>query len=141
MSMPQDPIRVGIAGLGRSGWAIHAQLLAPLTGKFQIAAVTDEDETRRAEAIERFDCQAYLTFDELIADPAIELVVVALPSFLYVPRLRLEVDRLRAPCSKCVRSAQIFSTYSTAKKWSRFARAAAAAPCTPSFRMSSKKSL
>jgi len=81
--MPQDPIRVGIAGLGRSGWAIHAHLLAPLTDEFQIVAVNDEDSARCAEAIERFDCQAYPTYDELIADPAVEMVVVALPSFLH----------------------------------------------------------
>src|SRR5262245_22459526 len=71
--MPPDPIRVGIAGLGRSGWAIHAHLLAPMTDKYQIVAVTDEDANRRAEAIDRFDCQAYETFDELNADPAVEL--------------------------------------------------------------------
>jgi predicted dehydrogenase len=81
----QDPIRVGIAGLGRSGWAIHAHLLAPLTEKFQIVAVTDEDATRRGEAIDRFDCQAYPTYDELLADHAVELVVVSLPSFLHAP--------------------------------------------------------
>ncbi len=83
--MPQDPIRVGIAGLGRSGWAIHAHLLAPLTDKYQIVAVTDEDASRRAEAVERFDCQAYLAFDELLADPAVELIIVSLPSFLHAP--------------------------------------------------------
>jgi predicted dehydrogenase len=83
--MPQDPIRVGIAGLGRSGWAIHANLLAPLTEEFQVVAVTDEDASRRAEAIERFDCQAYETYDELIADSSVELVVVSLPSFLHAP--------------------------------------------------------
>lgn len=78
-----DPIRVGIAGLGRSGWAIHAHLLAPLTEQFQIVAVTDEDPTRRREAVERFNCRAYTTYDELLADPDIELMVVALPSFLH----------------------------------------------------------
>lgn len=83
--MPEDPIRVGIAGLGRSGWAIHAHLLAPITDKFQVVAVTDEDENRRAEAIERFRCQAYENFDELLADRNVELVVVALPSFLHAP--------------------------------------------------------
>jgi predicted dehydrogenase len=83
--MPQDPIRVGIAGLGRSGWAIHAHLLAPLTEEFQVVAVTDEDAARRNEAIERFDCQAYPTFDQLLADPAVELIVVSLPSFLHAP--------------------------------------------------------
>jgi predicted dehydrogenase len=81
--MPQDPIRVGIAGLGRSGWAIHANLLAPLTDKYQIVAVADEDEKRRAEANERFGCQTHLTFDQLVADANVELIIVALPSFLH----------------------------------------------------------
>ena len=81
--MPDAPIRVGIAGLGRSGWAIHAHLLAPLTDQYQVVAVVDEDPTRRTEAVNRFDCQAYTQFDELLADPAVELVVVALPSFLH----------------------------------------------------------
>jgi predicted dehydrogenase len=78
-----DPIRVGIAGLGRSGWAIHAHLLAPLTDHFQIVAVTDEDPTRRDEAITRFACRAYGTYDALLADDDVELVIVALPSFLH----------------------------------------------------------
>lgn len=78
-----DPIRVGIAGLGRSGWDIHARLLAPLSEQYQVVAVLDADEKRRQEAIDRFDCQAYTEYDALLADPAVELVVVALPSFLH----------------------------------------------------------
>jgi predicted dehydrogenase len=81
--MPQEPVRVGIAGLGRSGWDIHANLLAPLTEHYRVVAVVDAAAERRAEAIERFDCQAYTGYDELLADPAVELVVVALPSFLH----------------------------------------------------------
>ena len=57
--MTQTPIRVGIAGLGRSGWDIHAHLLAPLNAQFQVVAVVDADPARRAEAVDRFDCQAY----------------------------------------------------------------------------------
>jgi scyllo-inositol 2-dehydrogenase (NADP+) len=83
-----DPIRVGIAGLGRSGWAIHAHLLAPLTDQYQtdqyqIVAVVDDDPARRAEAQARFACRAYTQFDDLLADPNVELVIVALPSFLH----------------------------------------------------------
>ena len=81
--MPQGPIRVGIAGLGRSGWDIHASLLAPLSDQYQVIAVVDDDADRRAEAVERFDCQAYTGYAQLLADPAVELVVVALPSFLH----------------------------------------------------------
>ncbi len=81
--MSEDKIRVGIAGLGRSGWDIHARLLAPLTEQYQIVAVLDADPVRRQEAIDRFDCLAYTDYAELIQDPAVEAVVVALPSFLH----------------------------------------------------------
>lgn len=80
------PIRVGIAGLGRSGWGIHARLLDPLREKFQVAAVVDDDPARREEAVERFDCMAYENYADLLADKAVELVVVALPSFLHAER-------------------------------------------------------
>jgi predicted dehydrogenase len=81
--MNSDQIRVGIAGLGRSGWDIHAKLLEPLADHYQVVAVVDADEKRRQEAVDRFDCQAYVEYDELLADPAVELVVVSLPSFLH----------------------------------------------------------
>ncbi|MCB0116752.1 MAG: Gfo/Idh/MocA family oxidoreductase [Caldilineaceae bacterium] len=78
-----DPIRVGIAGLGRSGWSIHARLLAMLPEKFSVVAVVDADETRRNEAVDRFDCMAYTSYGDLLADPAVELVILALPSHLH----------------------------------------------------------
>jgi scyllo-inositol 2-dehydrogenase (NADP+) len=81
--MNPEPIRVGIAGLGRSGWDIHAKLLEPLAAEYQVVAVVDADAARRQEAIDRFDCQAYTGYEQLLADPAVELVVVALPSFLH----------------------------------------------------------
>ena len=81
--MPPVPIRVGIAGLGRSGWDIHANLLAPLPDRFQIVAVVDDSAERRDQAVERFDCQAYTAYDDLVRDPAVELLVVALPSYLH----------------------------------------------------------
>lgn len=81
--MTTSPIRVGIAGLGRSGWDIHAKLLQPMGDRYRIVAVTDADATRRLEAVERFDCLAYANFNDLINDKAVELVVVSLPSFLH----------------------------------------------------------
>lgn len=77
------PIRVGIAGLGRSGWNIHARLLEPLADRYQIVAVADADAARRDEAVARFDCMAYSHSADLLADPAVELLVVALPSHLH----------------------------------------------------------
>ncbi|GIV80235.1 MAG: hypothetical protein KatS3mg050_4629 [Litorilinea sp.] len=81
--MNQEPIRVGIAGLGRSGWSIHAGLLSTLEEQYRVTAVVDADEGRRQEAVERFDCMAYTDYNELLNDPGVELVVVALPSHLH----------------------------------------------------------
>jgi len=91
--MTQTPIRVGIAGLGRSGWDIHAHLLAPIGQHFQVIAVVDADAARREEAIERFDCQAYAGYTDLLHDPTVELVVVSLPSFAHA---QAAVDAMQA---------------------------------------------
>lgn len=80
--MNSTAIRVGIAGLGRSGWDIHAHLLE-LADRYQITAVVDADPARRQEAVDRFDCQAYTEYEQLLADPTVELVVIALPSFIH----------------------------------------------------------
>lgn len=79
----QTPINVGIAGLGRTGWNNHANAFAHLPGQFRVVAVCDPDPERQAEAIERFDCFAYASYEELVADKAVELMVVATPSNLH----------------------------------------------------------
>lgn len=78
-----DKVKVGIAGLGRSGWSIHARVLEKLSDRYEIVAVSDLMEERRKEAIERFRCRAYSEFDSLIKDEEAELVVVATPSYLH----------------------------------------------------------
>lgn len=79
-----DPVRVGIAGLGRSGWGIHANAVAQLGDHFNVVAVADPDQGRQEEAKDRFDCLAYDNIDQLVADKAVELIVVATPSHLHV---------------------------------------------------------
>jgi predicted dehydrogenase len=78
------PINVGIAGLGRSGWDIHAEALAGLADQFNIIAVCDPDSARQTEAQERFGCRTYSEYANLVADREIELMVVATPSQLHV---------------------------------------------------------
>jgi predicted dehydrogenase len=77
------PIRVGVAGLGRSGWNIHAAAIAALPGLFRVAAVADPEEARRHEAAARFSCRAYPVVDLLFADPSVDLVVIASPNHLH----------------------------------------------------------
>jgi len=80
-----DRVKVGIAGLGRSGWGIHTRIFERLSDKYEVVAVSDPIEERRQEAVERFGCEAYSEFDELIRDEAAELIVVATPSHLHAP--------------------------------------------------------
>ncbi len=81
-----EPVKVGIAGLGRSGWNIHARALEQLPDKYKVVAVSDPIEERRKEAIAKFGCKAYSDFDELIKDEEVELVVIATPSYLHAPQ-------------------------------------------------------
>jgi len=76
-------VKVGIAGLGRSGWDIHARIFENLSDKYKVVAVSDRIEKRRREAVEKFGCKAYSEFDDLIKDRSVELVVVATPTYLH----------------------------------------------------------
>lgn len=77
-----NPIRVGIAGLGRSGWNIHANSLGTLPDHYKVSAVMDLNPKRRAEAEERFSCQSLETYDALIYTDT-DLIVVASPSHFH----------------------------------------------------------
>ncbi len=77
------PITVGIAGLGRSGWDIHAKLLEPLPDKYKISAVFDLIPERRQEAKDKFKCKDYTDYESLIKDPEVELIINALPSHFH----------------------------------------------------------
>jgi predicted dehydrogenase len=79
-----EPIRVGIIGLGRSGWNIHAHALTDRED-YRVVAVADPLPERRTEAAEKFGCAVYELPERLIADPNVELVVVAAPSAQHGP--------------------------------------------------------
>lgn len=82
--MAERKIGLGILGLGRSGWNIHAK---GVTGHplFSVAAVADPVEERRQEAVDNFGCTAYEEPQGVITDPNVEVVVVATPSHTHVP--------------------------------------------------------
>lgn len=80
MTEKMTPVKVGIAGLGRSGWGIHANALSYLPEQFEVVAVCDPDPARQQEAQQRFECRAYAGYADLVADDEIELMVVAAPS-------------------------------------------------------------
>ena len=81
--MNTSPVRVGIIGLGRSGWSIHALGLQQMPEHYRIVAVADLIEARRAEAQQTLGCRAYAGYGELLADREVKLVIVAPPSYLH----------------------------------------------------------
>ncbi|MFL6145128.1 MAG: Gfo/Idh/MocA family protein [Labedaea sp.] len=83
MSANRGPIGVGIAGLGRSGWDLHAKTLASLPHLYTVAGVTDPIAARCAEAADRFGCRTSASIGDLAAADDVELVVVATPSQLH----------------------------------------------------------
>lgn len=82
--MADRKLGIGILGLGRSGWSIHASAMKthPL---YRVAAVADPLAERRQEAIDTFGCNAYEDPQGVIDDPDVEVVVVATPSHTHVP--------------------------------------------------------
>lgn len=88
-----ETVRVGVAGLGRSGWGIHVPTFEAMADRYRVVAVCDPDERRLTEARERLGCRTHQAFSGLAADDAVELVVVALPSHLHVD---LSIEALRA---------------------------------------------
>ncbi len=75
-------IKVGIAGFGRSGYGIHARHLRT-DPRFEIAAVADELEERRGDAVSEFGCRVYRSAGDMIAAGGFDLLVNATPSRLH----------------------------------------------------------
>ncbi|MDF2685679.1 MAG: gfo/Idh/MocA family oxidoreductase [Clostridia bacterium] len=72
-----NPIKIGIVGLGRAGWAMHCSELENKKDNFQIVAACDLEPDRRQKMQERYNCKTYEKIEDLIADPEVELVDIA----------------------------------------------------------------
>ncbi|WP_168122122.1 Gfo/Idh/MocA family oxidoreductase [Paenibacillus sp. HB172176] len=83
--MSHQIIRVGIIGLGRSGRDIHGQSLSRLSQQFHIAAVADSIPERRLLAEKEYGCKAYASWQEMVENEQLGLVVNASPSHQHVP--------------------------------------------------------
>jgi scyllo-inositol 2-dehydrogenase (NADP+) len=83
--MVQAPIGVGIAGYGLAGRVFHATLVSHTPG-LALRAVCSRTEERRAQAGQQYPGIAlHTTYDALLDDPAVELVVVATPHDTHAP--------------------------------------------------------
>ncbi len=75
-------IRVGVIGMGRSGWELHAATLKDFPG-FRLVAVCDQSPARLAAAAAEFGAMPYADPSALIGATDVDLVVVAAPSNLH----------------------------------------------------------
>lgn len=85
--MSKDAIGLGIVGLGRA----FTLMLPTFTqdDRIRIIAGTDPRESAREMFCKDFNAKAYLTIDELCADPAVEIVYIASPHQFHAEHVRI----------------------------------------------------
>ena len=76
--------RVAVIGYGFWGRAAHAPLIQLAPG-LQLGGVASSDAEKRAQIQADLGCHAYASFDEVIADDAIDIVVLATPTHTHAP--------------------------------------------------------
>lgn len=79
------PLRVAIAGQGRSGYKIHADWLRQDPDRFRIVAVADQLLERRRDAAREFQARVYADYRPMLAAGGFDLFVNALPTLLHPP--------------------------------------------------------
>lgn len=80
------PVQVGLLGLGRSGYGIHAKAAQSLPDLFKVAAVFDPLTDRRNTTAQELSAKPHDSVESLLADGAIDLVVVASPNKFHFPQ-------------------------------------------------------
>jgi scyllo-inositol 2-dehydrogenase (NADP+) len=74
----RPPVKIGIAGLGRAGLETHCVELAKYSSLFKIVAVCDTIKDRRDMVRETNpECRSYRRYEDMVADPDVELVDIA----------------------------------------------------------------
>ena len=80
ISRPQ----VAVIGYGFWGRAAHAPLVQ-LAPALELRGVASSDAAKRAQIIADLDCRAYASFDEVLADSSVDVVVLATPTHTHAP--------------------------------------------------------
>ena len=77
-------MKVGVVGYGYAGRNFHSYLVRLAQG-LHLDAVVSSSPEKRAQIVRERGCRALATVDELLADPAIDLVVLATPHDTHAP--------------------------------------------------------
>ena len=76
-------LNTAVIGLGRIGWAFHVPAIARHDG-FNLVAVVDPLQERLDEAKAKFGAKGYPSYDRLLAEEELDLVVIASPTKFHV---------------------------------------------------------
>ena len=79
VALPMNPVRVGVIGIGNMGWH-HARVLSLLRDA-ELVGVADPDQDRGQLAVQKFDCQWYPDYRDLLGQ--VEAVCIAVPTLLH----------------------------------------------------------
>ena len=75
---------MAVIGYGFWGRAAHAPLVQ-LAPALELRGVASSDAARRTQIETDLGCRAYASFDETIADPDVDVVVLATPTYTHAP--------------------------------------------------------
>lgn len=85
ISARRPPVRIGIAGVGRSVLMNHLEAIHALPELYTVTAVCDLVKDRR-DRVERLypELKPYRRYEDMLDDPEIDLVFIALPTTFHV---------------------------------------------------------
>jgi predicted dehydrogenase len=86
-----ESVGIGVIGAGRIAQAAHLPALTKASGA-HLVAVCDPSPALALEVGRRYDVPACLEVEELLADPDVEAVIVAVPDRLHLPLARQALD-------------------------------------------------
>jgi predicted dehydrogenase len=92
--MPRERIRIGVAGLGRIGWAFHCRAIAEHP-EFELAAVQDVKPERLREAEQTCGTRTFRDFSAMLDEARLDMAVVATPTHYHKP---MSIEALRKGC-------------------------------------------
>lgn len=112
-------LKVGIVGIGRSGWHIHIKLICELPSQYQITAICDKNIQFLKEANAELNCKIFDDYDSFLDYGNFDLVIITTPTKLHYSMAK---DAIRLgfnvvidkPITTCLR--EVESLYAESRK-------------------------
>jgi scyllo-inositol 2-dehydrogenase (NADP+) len=82
--MPAERPKAVVIGYGYAGRAFHSYLIG-LDSGLELHGVASRSPETRARIVQERHCRAYESFEQVIVDPAVDLVVLATPNQQHAP--------------------------------------------------------